>query len=321
MTLSVLVSGASGIVGYGALRSLRASDPNLRLIGTSIYEGTAAEAFSDVFEKAPLTSDGNYIDWLLNTIRKYNVAMIIPGIEADVFKWIQHVPEIKAIGAFPLLNEPALVAACEDKWVFYQNLLALQSACHIDTRLEGEFEELVEDWGLPFLLKPRRGFASKGIVRVGDAATFHEHKKNIGTVLMVQPIIGTDDEEYSSSAFCDGRGNVLARMTVRRRLSREGFTEMAEVVFDSDLDATVDLLCRHFRPTGPTNFQFRKHEGVFRLLEINPRISSSTSIRTGFGYNESAMALKYFLNGEQPQQPIIRRGRATRYVAEVIVYT
>ena len=138
---------------------------------------------------------------------------------------------------------------------------------------------------------------------------------------MIQPIIGTDDQEYSSSAFCDGRGNVLARMTLRRRLSKEGFTETAEVVFDSDLDSTVDLLCRHFRPIGPTNFQFRKHQGVFRLLEINPRISSATSIRTAFGYNESAMAVQYFLNDERPQQPAIRHGRATRYVDEVIVYT
>lgn len=321
MTRSILVSGASGIVGYGVLRSLRASDPDLRLIGTSIYEGTAAEEFSDVFEKAPLTSDELYIDWLLDTIRKYDVALIIPGIEADVFKWVDHIQQLKATGTIPLLNNPSLIEACKDKWVFYQHLVALNSSCYIETRLDGSFEELAESWGVPFLLKPRRGFASKGIVRIGHAATFNEHRENIGSALMIQPLVGTDEQEYSSSAFCDHEGNVLARMTIRRRLSREGFTENAEVVFDSDLDATVDLLCRHFRPVGPTNFQFRKHDGVFRLLEINPRVSSATSIRTAFGYNESAMAVQYFLNGQHPHQPKIRNGRATRYVDEVIVFT
>jgi carbamoyl-phosphate synthase large subunit len=321
MTCSILVSGASGIVGYGVLRSLRVFNRKIRLIGTSIYEGTAAEEFSDVFEKAPLTSDDAYIDWLLATIRKHKVAMIVPGIEADVFKWVEHMPEIIAAGAVPLLNARSLISICQDKWDFYLNLRESNLSCQIETRIDGEFEEVADTWGLPFLLKPRRGFASKGIVRVGDVETFNQHRKNIGSVLMIQPIIGTDDQEYSSSAFCDVDGRVLARMTIRRKLSREGFTENAEVVFDSSLDSAVDLLCDHFRPIGPTNFQFRKHNGTFRLLEINPRVSSATSIRTAFGYNEAAMAVEYFLIGQRPLQPTIRHGRATRYIDEVIRYS
>jgi carbamoyl-phosphate synthase large subunit len=75
-----------------------------------------------------------------------------------------------------------------------------------------------------------------------------------------------------------------------------------------------------FRPQGPTNFQFRRSDGGPKLLEINPRISSSTSIRTAFGYNESAMALDYFLDQRAPVQPALRRGRAVRYIDEQIFY-
>jgi carbamoyl-phosphate synthase large subunit len=57
-----------------------------------------------------------------------------------------------------------------------------------------------------------------------------------------------------------------------------------------------------------------------KLLEINPRISSSTSIRTAFGYNESAMAVEYFLEQRTPTQPLIRRGKAVRYTDEQIFY-
>ena len=57
-----------------------------------------------------------------------------------------------------------------------------------------------------------------------------------------------------------------------------------------------------------------------KLLEINPRISSSTSIRAAFGYNESAMAVDYFLERRTPCQPAIRRGEAVRYTDEQIFY-
>ena len=88
----------------------------------------------------------------------------------------------------------------------------------------------------------------------------------------------------------------------------------------NEIQDTLISLCRIFKPAGPTNFQFRKQNGILKLLEINPRISSSTSIRTAFGYNESAMSVDYYLENKKPLQPIIRPGRAIRYVEDYIMY-
>ena len=137
---------------------------------------------------------------------------------------------------------------------------------------------------------------------------------------MAQPIVGNDEEEFTTSAFCDGQGGYFAGMTLRRKLSRNGFTEKAEVADMEEFSPVITELCQLFRPLGPTNFQFRRCPDGTKLLEINPRISSSTSIRTAFGYNESAMALDYFLNHRNPVQPVIRRGRAVRYTDEQIFY-
>jgi carbamoyl-phosphate synthase large subunit len=170
------------------------------------------------------------------------------------------------------------------------------------------------------LLKPRCGFGSKGIVRVDSAQTFSRHQEAIGQVLMVQPIVGSDDEEYTISAFGDGGGGFYASMTLKRKLSKDGFTDKAEVVVSGEFIGPISDLCKIYRPIGPTNFQFRKCADGIKLLEINPRISSSTSIRAAFGYNESAMAVSYFLEHKTPIQPEIRRGRAARYTDEHIFY-
>ena len=137
---------------------------------------------------------------------------------------------------------------------------------------------------------------------------------------MAQPIIGNEDEEFTTSAFCDGDGSYFASMTLKRKLSRGGFTEKAEVVNLDEIQGAISFLCEYFKPEGPTNFQFRKHDGVLKLLEINPRISSSTSIRTAFGYNECKMAVEYYLENKKPTQPLILQGRAVRYTDDLIFY-
>jgi carbamoyl-phosphate synthase large subunit len=317
---TVLVSGASGIVGYGILRSLKSASDKLNTIGTSMYSDSVAQGFCDVFELAPPTCNAAYMPWLLEVIERHDVDLIIPGIEVDMYEWVEHVQEIERVGARLLLNSPELIRLCKDKWLFYEELVRSKLSCAIASSLNPDYEALKGKFGIPFLLKPRRGYGSKGIVRVDGEEAFRRHRDTIGPIRMAQPIVGTDEEEFTSSAFCDGVGGLCAVMTLRRRLSTEGFTEKAEVVSSKEFTPTISALCELFRPIGPTNFQFRRCGQSIKLLEINPRISSSTSIRAAFGYNESMMAVDFSLESRLPNQPDIRPGRAVRYWEDHIYY-
>ncbi len=318
---TILVSGASGIVGYGILKSLRNLEKPIRLIGTTIYEDSVAQGFCDIFEKSPNTADENYINWLNSIIEKHKVDLIIPGIEADLYKWAEHRSEIESNGTIVLMNTLSLVQLCRDKWQFYQELNKINCPYLIPSSLMTDYDKIVDKFGLPFLLKPRRGFAAKGIIKVTNLEVFNLYKIQIGEVLFVQKLIGNDDAEYTTSAFCDGKGSYFASMTLKRKLSKDGFTDRAETCELGGIDVVLNHLCNHFKPIGPTNFQFRMHQGVLMLMEINPRISSSTSIRAAFGYNESAMVVEYFLENKLPIQPYLRTGRAVRYVEDKIFFS
>lgn len=316
---TILVSGASGIVGYGILKSLRKSG-KYRLVGITIYNDSIAPAFCDIFEKVPKTNDPQYIESLYSIILKHDVNMIIPGIEADMIAWNKNRDVLSRSGVFVLLNNPELIELCCDKWHFYLKLCDFDSKFAIETRNEGTFKEFEKDLGLPFLLKPRCGYASKGIIKVENNEVFEENKHKLGCELMAQPIIGNEDQEYTISAFFDNNSNLLCSMGLKRKLSKEGYTEIAEVIFIENVDEVIKELAEIFKPVGPTNFQFRMKEGNLKLLEINPRISSSTSIRAEFGYNESIMAAEYFIEGVSPLMPQIRKGKAIRYIEEHIFY-
>lgn len=315
---NILVSGAHGLIGYGIIRSIKMSKTPYNIIGISIYEDSVAPGFCDTVLKAPMTFSEEYIPWLLKTIQAFNIDILFPGFEDDVTVWNENVKVLKRAGAEVVLNDHELITLCDDKWNFYEVLRKHNNPFSIPSSLSTDFDELTNKFGLPLLLKPRKGSASKGILIIRDKNAFNLHKKRIGPELLVQPFIGNEDEEYTTSAFCDGNGGFHAAMTLKRKLSKQGYTEKASVFEDKKIKEAVLSLCKIFKPIGPTNFQFRYHDGMYRLLEINPRISSATSIRSSFGYNEGEMAVHYYLENTIPKQPTIKKGKAVRYIEDFI---
>lgn len=318
---TVLVSGANAIMGYGILKSLRMSHNPYKLIGISIYDDSIAPAFCDVFIKAPLTLSEGYLKWLEKTIKENNIDLIIPSFEIDVSFWSKNIDKLQKTGAKIVINNTELISLCEDKWAFYNVLKNQNCPYAIPTSLSSDFDELIKKFGLPFILKPRKGSGSRGIFRIYDKENFDLHKENIGQKLLVQPIVGKEDEEFTTGAFCDGEGGFYTIINFKRKLSKDGYTNNAEVIDSKKIEEAVSDICKILKPHGPTNFQFRIHKGVCQLLEINPRVSASTSIRSAFGYNESVMAVEYFLNGKIPIQPKIRKGKAIRYIEDFIFYS
>ena len=318
-----MVSGACGLLGYGVLKSLRRSETPYKLIGTTIYEyeDSVAPKFCDIVLQVPLTLSEGFKDRLLQIISEYEIDLIIPTFEIDVTFWAENSNLLKETGTKVVTNNPNLISLCNDKWEFYKVMKNNNSPYIIPTTLCSDFNDLDGEFVLPLLLKPRQGMASRGIVKVHNQRTFKLHKEEIGKKLLVQPLIGKDDGEYTTGAFCDGKGGYDAIITFKRYLSKEGYTNKAEVIEDKQIEEAVLELCKIFKPVGPTNFQFRVHEGVYHLLEINPRFSASTAMRSAFGYNEALMAVEYYLDGKSPKQPKIRKGKAIRYIEEHIFYS
>lgn len=253
-------------------------------------------------------------------IKKHRVDLVIPGIESDVYAWAENIGRLNGLGVRAVVNNVDLVCLCKDKWAFYDYFKRKKKDYLIESSLSKDYNELVERFGIPFMLKPRVGYGSKGVVKIHSKLDFDKYRSDVGFTLMAQQFVGSDDQEYTTSAFCDGRGGFNAIMSLKRKLSKDGYTDRAEVVEIDEINRVVSVICQELRPSGPTNFQFRMHDGIYKLLEINPRISSSTSIRSAFGYNESKMCVEFFLENKAVVQPVIKKGKAVRYVEDSIIF-
>lgn len=318
---TVMVTGIGAIMGYGLLKSLRSAAPDINLLGTDIYNDAAGRAWCDEFEQAPLTSSSEYAEWLIKVLDKHRVRMLIPGIEQDVHWLSDHRELLKGLNCKVVLNDANLINLSRDKWAMHQELEASNDESRIPSSLKGTFDSLSRSFGLPFLLKPRRSYASKGLVWVETREDFELNATHLGELLMAQPIVGSNDQEFTVAVFGDGEGGVCASITFQRSLAADGSTAKAWVRNDEGLNQVVARLCKHFKPIGPTNLQFRRdgYNG-WKLLEINPRVSSTSSMRTSFGYNEAAMCIQFYLDQRMPTQPVIRNGFAVRYIEDHVIY-
>lgn len=317
---TVLVTGVGSIIGYGIIRSLRQGGEPCRIIGADIYPDAVGQAWADAFEPAVRTDDPGYNTWLATVVARHRVDVLFPGIEPDVFHLDRHRELLASLGVAGVLNRPELIAISRDKWLQYQEFNKIGADVCIPTALAGELDAFVARHGLPCILKQRGGSASKGLVRLDSPEACDRIRPELDDRRIVQPIVGSDDEEYTVGVFGDGQGRSRAMIAMRRTLSRAGATDKAHIVRDAALGAVIDRLCAALRPLGPTNFQFRRAGDAWKLLEVNARISASTSLRTAFGYNEAHMALALALRGVLPAQPAIRDGFAIRYVEDHVIH-
>jgi carbamoyl-phosphate synthase large subunit len=320
-TYKILVTGVGAVIGYGVIRSLRQARPGIVVIGTDIYPDAAGKQWCDQFERSPLVADPAYPAFLRELIRKHGVNLVIPGIKQDAsfLAGAAGSETFRDLTARFALNNPRLVALADDKWLTHAELVR-HGLPTIETRIDGEFLELAGALGLPMLMKPRRSYASKGIQTIRTREDFDYWKARLGANFMVQRIVGDAEEEYTVGAFGLGGGRCVQPIIFQRKLSGEGSTAKARVRELPELEQRVRKLVKLFEPIGPTNFQFRRHGGEYLLLEINPRMSSSNSLRTHFGYNEAEMCIEFYLEDREPSPPRIRPGCAVRYIEDLVVY-
>lgn len=316
---TVLVTGVGAIIGYGVIKSLRKSDYNVKIIGMDIYDDAVGQHWCDYFEKAVLASSEEYPEFLRKLILKHKIDLVIPCIEQDVDRMLEDQSFFADLNTKFVLPSKELNDCTRDKWHTY---LELQKAGlpAIKSYIDGNYETIVKETGTPMLLKPRISYASKGIFKIENKEDFLYWQKKIKNNFMVQEIVGDDENEYTLGVFGLGDGTICNKIALQRKLSKEGATSKAKVIENKELNEAIDAISKIFKPFGPTNYQFRYHKGEFLLLEINPRISSSTSLRTAFGYNEAQMCIEFYLENKKPKPAELKNGQAIRYIEDIILY-
>lgn len=314
----VLVTGVGAIIGYGIVESIRMSKRTIFIVGQDINEENYGKYKCDEFIQCPFANDPGYVDFLKDVIGRYNIDLVIPGIEQDLqfFNLNRELFDVKIV-----LNRKELIELSLDKWEMHNFLETSKCSSLIPTYVNLNFQEAVESCGLPFIVKPKRSYASKGFYIIHNREKYDSIINEIDQSTIFQPHIGSIDEEYTVSLFGTGNGFFADKIIMRRYLSSAGASEKVFTVPKDDaIEKALEELVKILEPVGPTNFQFRKEGQNVFLLEVNPRISSSCSLRTKFGYNDPIMSIDFFLMNKNPLQTQKKSGKAIRFISDFVLY-
>lgn len=317
--LNVLVTGVGAVIGYGIIDSLRKTNRDLHIIGMDIYDDAVGQYFCDTFIRAKRADSPEFINFLLDIVNRHRIDLVFFGTEPEIHKVSDSRDSLRDIAGRLVLNDRGIIDASRDKFKTY-SYLCDHGIDAIASRIDGTFDSLASELGSPFLLKLRCSTGSKGMFKINDQIDYDYWRRKSGDDFMVQEIVGDDDHEYTVALFGFGNGKGLKPFILRRKLNREGSTAKAVVDNIPAIAAEVERLTRIFQPVGPTNYQFRFHQGKYLLLEVNPRISSSISIRTAFGYNEAELCIQYYVEHRDMKSPSVRGGNAVRYFSDWINY-
>lgn len=321
-TINVVVTGVGALIGQGIIRSLRSCRHPVRIIGLDRSARSPGPLWCDVFTQKPSCDEASrqYMEFWEELVVRECVDIVLPGLEVDMLFLDQHRESLVQAGAALALNQRKLIARAGDKWHMHQFLLE-HNVPAIPSAISMDWNDAVAQLGeAPLLMKPRQGNGSRGIVRLNDREDLAYWSRKSQNPWMLQRIVGRDEEEYTIGVFGLGGGQALDPIIFRRRLSGAGNTLEAEVVESELLNREIARLNTLFEPVGPTNYQFRIENEIAYLLEVNPRFSSSNSLRTSFGYNEAEMSLDYFLFDLTPPKPDIRHGIGWRYSEDHVAY-
>ena len=316
----VVVTGVSALIGQGIITSLQ-NIPDMTVIGVDKKFTQYAYDISTRLIIKPECDENSeeYLSFWRNLIIENNIKLVFPGISSDIDFFVKYAQILRKLGCEVVLNNLELIQLCDDKWLFNEELKK-NDFVTIPTSISRNWNELRFKLGEPpFILKPRKGEGSQGIVLINDRTDFEYWSEKNSDNYIVQTIVGDAENEFTVGTFGLGGGEIIDDVIImRRKLSRAGNTALATIVFSEKITEIVKKLVSIFRPIGPTNFQFRLDNKIPYLLEINPRFSSSTSMKASFGFNEAAMSVDFYLHNKTPECSVDKNGTIERRWQDVL---
>lgn len=314
----VLFTSAGSLVVTAILDALGDRRAQLDLQGVNSVPAIETERRLNGFRLVPPLTSPGFAESLMSVVNQESPDLIIPGRDDDVVA----LTDLARKG----ILDPALVPAGSH-------------ACAVALRDTGLSAEFARSFGLPFVttvltgtpqavedarhlvketpgpwvIKPRRGQASRGVLLTWSTSELLSHAERPRHV--IQPLLGDvpGAAAHASTVVLTSLGNrrdidaqvvlgpdseVLAVATFISDMA-DGKVTRVERLHLTQAEAFADSYARALASTGwrgPVNIQASTDwDGSIKAFEVNPRFGGGTGARRRAGFDEVGLVLRSFL--------------------------
>ncbi len=299
MKQTVFVTSTGSVAADITIKSLKRM--GFRVVGCNIYpQSWVVESCEvDVFYQAPPVSNAElYLEFIKEICTKEKVSLVLPMIDYEIDVLSDNREWFDNNNVTLCINSPETLQVLRNKKLLADyvanNCPDIQS---IPTVLLKDIDDL--KWPFPIVCKPNSGRSSQGLTYIYSQKEWNAFREN------------ADKEVYIVEPFIDGPRVVVEIVrqpnphrviaTTRRELlsTPHGCSTTVFVYQDKDLEESCKNLADKLNIIGDVNFEFiLDKNGVYHLLECNPRFSAGCEFVCMSGYDYIENHIKCFLGKE-----------------------
>ncbi len=318
LPLNVLVLAVGSPLGQSIVKALQASRLPLRIHVADVGDLAAGFYLPGVHPVIlPLVKDPAYFGQLDAYVREHGVRAVFPVIAPEHEFFSRHADHFRGAGVEVLSCSPEVYRLCNDK---YESMMHLRrmGVDAPDTTLcrdDEEVERFLARNAFPVFVKPRAGASNADTFKIRDRDQLFGILGAFPREYFVAQAFLDDPRDFTAGVYVSRDRSFKETLMIEREL-KFGLSYRGRIFEDEALSGfclrVADAISSHYS----INVQFKVVEGRPYAYEINPRLSSTTSVRAHFGFNEPDMIL-HELQGSLGAYGLAKRcGRFTRFWQE-----
>jgi carbamoyl-phosphate synthase large subunit len=295
--MRILMTGAGGPSAISVWKSLSAQHE----IHMADTDPCAAGLYLVAEDRRLLVPRGDapeLVPALLAACRARKIDLMLPTVDAEFVPLALARADFEALGVALPISPLDCLRVCRDK----HELLA---------RVKGivpvpEYEPLTPEaaarvTSFPRFVKPRLGAGSRGAEKISRREDLDALPQD-GSILVQEYLPG---EEYSVDVYVRGDGRVIAAVPRERMKTDSGIAVTARTV---DVPEVIEAARRVAEEIGVryvANVQFKRAaDGIFKLLEVNPRFPGTLPLTTAAGVDMPKLLVDDVAGKKLPDGPL-----------------
>ncbi|MCB5261494.1 MAG: ATP-grasp domain-containing protein [Candidatus Cloacimonetes bacterium] len=318
-----LKTGDNPQPGVAVIRSIRAAGFAGRIIGLvydSMESGIYLEDLVDEVYQMPYPSAGAeaFLARIEYIVSKQKIDVIIPTLDSEVILYIRLQDELHKMGiksylpteeCFLLRDKTRLASYFPPRGILVPDTMLISDASQIMNSRDN----------FPMMIKGSYYEAYKANNYEEALKYFYEIESRWGLPILLQKMIYGD--EYNIVIVGDGEGGILGMVPQKKLVITDKGKGFGGVVIDNpELREFATKVISSLKWRGPCELEvMRGYDGLYYLIEINPRFPAWVRLAEGSGQNQPAAVVLKALGQELAELPPCKPGTLFIRHAEDII--
>ena len=295
--MRILMTGAGGPSAISVWKSLSAQH-EIHMAGMDPCATGLYFVAEDRRLLVPRGDAPELVPALLAACRARKIDLMLPTVDAEFVPLAQARADFEALGVALPISPLDCLRVCRDK---HELLARVKGIVPVPEYEPLTPEAAVRITSFPRFVKPRLGAGSRGAEKITRREDLDALPQD-GSILVQEYLPG---EEYSVDVYVRGDGRVIAAVPRERMKTDSGIAVTARTVDVPEVIESARRVAEEIGVRYVANVQFKRAaDGIFKLLEVNPRFPGTLPLTTAAGVDMPKLLVDDVAGKKLPDGPL-----------------